>query len=71
MDLSIAKYGWKFKTKPDLGLSITIDDYLKQRFIKKQMKKLAGQQVEQVSSNLNMKKILTINLDNSSGTKII
>jgi len=27
MDLSIAKkYGWKFKTNLDLGLSITIDD---------------------------------------------
>ena len=40
MDLSIAKkYGWKFKTNLDLGLSITIDDYLKkQRFIKKKDK---------------------------------
>ena len=40
MDLSIAKkYGWKFSANLDLGLSITIDDYLKkQRFIKKKDK---------------------------------
>ena len=32
MDLSIAKkYGWKFKTNLDLGLSITINDYLKKK----------------------------------------
>ena len=37
MDSSLAnKYGWKYKTNFDVGLSITINDYLKKQvFIKK------------------------------------
>ena len=32
MDSSLAKkYGWKFKTNLDVGLSITINDYLKKQ----------------------------------------
>ena len=36
MDLSIAKkYGWQFKTRFDVGLPITINDYLKRQIFKK------------------------------------
>ncbi len=36
MDSSLAKkYGWKFKTDLDVGLSITINDYLKKQIFKK------------------------------------
>ncbi len=36
MDSSLAKkYGWKFKTPLDVGLSITINDYLKRQIFKK------------------------------------
>ena len=37
IDSSLArKYGWKYKTKLDVGLSITINDYLKRQvFINK------------------------------------
>ena len=28
------KYGWKFKTELDVGLSITINDYLKNQIFK-------------------------------------
>ena len=36
IDSSLAKkYGWKYKTKLDVGLSITINDYLKRQVFKK------------------------------------
>ena len=36
MNSSLAKkYGWKYKTKLDVGLSITINDYLKRLVFKK------------------------------------
>ena len=35
MDSSLAKkYGWQFKTKLDVGLSITINDYLKNQIFR-------------------------------------
>ena len=39
MDSSLAKkYGWKFKTNLDVGLSITINDYLKNQIFKRKYK---------------------------------
>ena len=39
MDSSLAKkYGWKFKTNLDVGLSITINDYLKNQIFKRKHK---------------------------------
>ncbi len=39
MDSSLAKkYGWKFKTNLDVGLSITINDYLKKQIFNKKNK---------------------------------
>lgn len=38
MDSSLArKYGWKHKTNFDVGLSITINDYLKNKFLQKKL----------------------------------
>ena len=39
IDSSLArKYGWKYKTKLDVGLSVTINDYLKSQVFRNKQK---------------------------------